>query len=61
MTNLDGLKPAKPEDLEKFGGGSYGTHKTLLQEFLASGEKCVIKVFETEKNIYLLCLYIHVS
>lgn len=50
MTNLDGFKPAKPEDLEKFGGGSYGTHKTLLQEFLASGETCVIKVFETDRE-----------
>ena len=39
MTNLDGFKPAKPEDLEKYGDGAYGKNTRIMREFMESGEE----------------------
>ena len=50
MTNLDGFVPAKPEDLEKYGDGAYGKNTRIMREFMESGEKCVLKVFETREE-----------
>ena len=47
---MNGFKPAKPEDLEKLGGSKYGTHSRTMEDFMESGEKCVLKVFATRED-----------
>ena len=47
---MDGFKPAEPEDLEKYGDGAYGKNTRIMREFMESGEKCVLKVFETREE-----------
>ena len=44
---MSGFKPANPEDLEKYGGTRYGKNRLIMQDFMDSGEKCVMKVFDT--------------
>ena len=47
---MDGFKPAKPEDLKQYGSSAYGKNTRIMQDFMESGEKCALKVFETREE-----------
>ena len=47
---MDGFRPAKPEELKQYGSSAYGKNTRLMQEFMESGEKCVLKVFENREE-----------